>query len=104
MRDPDVGTFRPRPPQTRATEARDAMHTAAQGGVMGAHLWLHDDMVNALLNGQAKAGWHGGVDDQGRSYVALTTLGTRTRWVLTGVKAECPQIPGTWLHEAVWPD
>lgn len=99
---PDTGSHRPRPPG-RAIEARNAANRGNAGGTYGAQMWFHEDMVNALLNGQRKAGWSGS-HINGIGHIHLNTFGARHTWRLTGQKTECPQMPGTWLHEGIWPD
>lgn len=110
---PDTGSHRPRPPG-RAIEARNAANRGNAGGTYGAQMWFHEDMIHALLGGQRKAGWSGelraepyapgGTLHVDVGYIHLTTFGARHTWRLTGQKKECPQIPGTWLHEGIWPD
>lgn len=104
MPTPDHGTFQPTSPG-KARAAADVTTMTAGGAVLGAHMWFHEDMVRSLTGGRPEAkGWSGGIDDRGRKYIRLTVLGVQHTWVITGERRECPQIPGTWLEEGVWPD
>ncbi|WAB10188.1 hypothetical protein SEA_GRAVAILLIA_79 [Mycobacterium phage Gravaillia] len=101
---PDIGSHNPRPPSRTGADARAITARVAQGATIGSVMWFHDDMVAALRGGRTRDGWSGTVGPDGVLTIRLRVMGVTHAWTLTGDRRECPQMPGTWLHEGRWAD